>query len=330
VSEVITIRQVVTAWGRDTESGSRAAVTRLRYRARGNDWGHPGAQKPALRLAHPALSGAQLAVAGICIRLIAVHKSDEVYLVVPESVAALIREIRETERADWVPDGVRDAFEAALPLLRRASIEVRDRRSLRHLHRLVAGSQPDSSFQSLETAAAQIHASMAKGTVRPVPVSVTDPGWTCDWGYSRKYQGAAIGLTRTSGDGSTVGVPLVTAVPTPPDLTDGELAAVLLTNAYASAMGEDCLVVYSDSRDTASHLRSFIASGRPATHGALLPRLAAPFSDEQLLAIDVRWIYRHSTPSHRDADVAARHMSRGEPVPEESVVELEWLLRRIS
>jgi hypothetical protein len=329
VPDEITIRQVVTAWGRDTESGARAAITRLRYRARGADWGHPGANRPPLLLAHPTLSGAQLAVAGVCARLISAADTDEVYLVVPESVAALIRDIQETGTASWMPDSLHDDFHRVLPLLRKARIEVQTRRQLRHLHKLVASSRPDGEFQTLENAARQIRTALAGENTLPAPMPAMEPGWTCDWGHSRKYQGAAAAIVRNGAGGEVIGIPIVASVPTPPDLVNGELAAVLLAAAYARVMREACQVVYSDSRDTGAHLRNFVQGGRSQTNGALLAQLAAPFTDEELLAIDVRWIYRHSTPAHRAADVAARHMSRGEPVPAESVVDLEWLMSQM-
>lgn len=327
--DAITIKQVVTAWGRDTDQGGRAAVLRLRYRVRGDDWGHPGASKNPTRLLHPTLTGDQVAAAGICVRLLAAGQQDQVYLAVPKSLAGLLTEIRKTGRAEWMPESIRGAFDATLPLLKSATIEERDRRTFRNLHKLVADTRPDSSFQSLETAMSQVQAGLTSRDGTLEPVSVTEPGWTCDWGRSRKYGGAAVGLVLTSADGDVADTPKVIAVPTPPDLIDGELAGVLLANAYARIIGERCRVVYSDSRDTPSHLRIFVESGRPPTYGAVLTRLAAPFTDEELLGIDVRWIYRHSTPAHRVADVAARHMSRGELVPEESVIDLEWLLGSI-
>lgn len=56
----------------------------------------------------------------------------------------------------------------------------------------------------------------------------------------------------------------------------------------------------------ATRLRIFVEPGRPSGHGAVL--LAATFTDEELLGIDVRWICRHSTLARRAVVVPAEPM----------------------
>ncbi|MEU5958248.1 hypothetical protein [Streptomyces sp. NPDC047525] len=52
----------------------------------------------------------------------------------------------------------------------------------------------------------------------------------------------------------------------------------------------------------------------------------APFTDTELLNLRVHWIYRGLTRAQQLADTVALHMSRHEPVPPQSDINLRWLL----
>jgi hypothetical protein len=113
-------------------------------------------------------------------------------------------------------------------------------------------------------------------------------------------------------------------------MAGGELVAVLPARAYARLAGASASAFYTDARDTAAKLRDFVYSGRPGDPSGLLRRLAAPFTDQELLALDVRWVYRSSSSALRLVDVAARHMSRAEPVPSDAVLDLPRKLTELT
>lgn len=107
----------------------------------------------------------------------------------------------------------------------------------------------------------------------------------------------------------------VMSVPQAPEVIDGELAAVLAAYAYGRVTGQSVSVFYTDSRDCGVNLRRYVEAGRHARKGTLLASLTAPFTDAELMALQVRWVYRGLTRAHRLADTAARHMSLYHPIP---------------
>ncbi|MFH8483628.1 hypothetical protein [Streptomyces sp. NPDC018055] len=327
----VTIKQVCKVWRGGSEAGgSRAAVRRMRYRAVGTNWGHSGGGgRQPLRVLERGVTPDECALGAICVSLRASEPDDEVYLVVPQSLADLLNDVRASG-VSHLPPSVREYVEQAMPALSRAEIEVRPRLAFRDLFSLVSQKREENRFNSLLDAAQAVDRGYATRSRVADPVAIDAPGWVTDWGRSLKFDGAAVGFAPVFQGGSWDGTVFVSEVPQEPEVVDGELAAVLVAYAYARTVsGLPVGVFYSDSRDTAKHLANFVQEERPGRYGTLLRGLAAPFSDEELLDIEVRWIYKSLSQVHRSVDHAARLVSRGENVPEEAVVELDWLLNEV-
>lgn len=323
----LSIRQVVKVWRSESSGTSRVAVRRLRYRVVGEDWGHSGGGgRGVMRISETSAGADACAVAAICISLLAAEPDDAVFIIAPQSVADLIGALVQADSVAALPEFLQPYVVPHLSQLASASVEVRSRQGLRDLFPEVAASRPAESFLSLEAAHRSVLAGIASRDAPP-PVEITDTGWVTDWGRSRKYGGAAVAFVLASGQGPHEDSVRVMAVPQAPKIADGELAAVLAAYAYGRVTGQDMQVFYTDSRDTRHRLRRYVNAGRPDEFGTLLAELSAPFTDAELLSLDVRWVYRGLARAQRLADIAARQMSRQEEVPSEAILELEWLLQ---
>ncbi|MFF8994497.1 hypothetical protein ACF09H_32155 [Streptomyces sp. NPDC014983] len=326
----VTVRQVLKVWRSESSGVPRVAVRRLRYRAVGDDWGHAGSGgRGTLRISEPGEDADECAVAALCVALTAVEPDDQVFVIAPFSVAALIRSLVEARSVGTLAASLRPYVAPHLDRLASASVEVRGRQGMRDMFREVSASTPAQAFLRLAGACHQIAAGVVSRPALPAPVDIAELGWVTDWGRSRKYDGAAVAFVLASSEGAWEDSTRVMAVPQEPEIADGELAAVLAAHAYGQVTGQSVQTFYTDSRDTGVHLRQYVETGRPARYGTLLAVLTAPFTDAELLALRVHWVYRGLTRAQRLADTAARRMSRQEYVPPESVIDLGWLLQEL-
>ncbi|MGW7100310.1 hypothetical protein [Streptomyces sp. NPDC054838] len=325
----VTIRNTIQVWAREMDSGmARAAVLRRRYRARGGHWGPPGgANGGPMLIAEPGLSNVEMAVAAVCAALRVTTPGEEVYLSVNYATSLKLQELIRGEGVADLPQVVQRVIEEAMPMLAQAHIEALDRRAFRTLAKQVGDSVDDSRFEGISKKVRQVDAGRRSRTHAPDAVSVDEPGWAVDWGCSRKYEAASVAFVEVEPPGNPVSHCKVMAIPADSAAVQhGELDAVLAAYRYSLTCGRPGEIFYTDSRDTARRLKAFVELRRPVSFGTLLVELAAPFSDEELLGLDVRWVYRSSNRAMRLVDLAVRTMYRGEAVLEESVVQLPWLL----
>ncbi|MEU9167867.1 hypothetical protein AB0D34_08735 [Streptomyces sp. NPDC048420] len=316
------------AFGIERRAASRrtaAAVPKV-----GNDWGHAGGGgRTPMRISEQGVGADECAVAALCVALAAVEPDDQVFIIAPFSVAALIRSLVEARSVVALAASLRPYVAPYLARLGSASIEVRNRQGMRDMFRKVSASTPARAFVSLEDAIRRVATGVASRPALPTAADIGELGWVTDWGRSRKYDGAAVAFVLASSEGVQEATTRVMVIPQEPEIVDGELAAVLAAHAYGQVTGQSMQAFYTDSRDTSVHLRRYIETGRPARYGTLLAALTAPFSDAELLALKVRWIHRGLTRAQRLADTAARHLSRHEQVPPESIIDLDWLLQEL-
>ncbi|ELP66287.1 hypothetical protein STRTUCAR8_01631 [Streptomyces turgidiscabies Car8] len=330
VESSITIRQVFKVWRSASSGTPRVAVLRLRYRAVGDNWGHAGGGgRGTLRISEPEVHADECAVAALCVSLAAVEPDDQVFIIAPLSVAELIQSLVQACSVTALATPLRPYVAPHLDRLASASIEVRDRRGMRDMFQQVSESRPASTFLRLDDASRAVASGIATRPGRPAPMEIGELGWVTDWGRSQHYDGAAVAFLLASGEGAREDSVRVMAVPQEPEIVDGELAAVLIAYAYGQVTGQSVQVFYTDSRDAGIRLRRYVESGRPDGYGTLLAALTAPFTDAELLDLQVYWVYRGLTRAQRLADTAARHMSRHEPVPAEAVVTADWLLQEL-
>ncbi|MFJ9900593.1 hypothetical protein ACIQPR_45430 [Streptomyces sp. NPDC091280] len=271
----------------------------------------------------------ECAVAALCVALSAVEPDDQLFIIAPFSVAAMIRSLVEARSVAALEASLRPYVAPHLARLSSASIEVRNRRGMSDMFREVSASTPARAFLSLDDAIRQVAMGVASRPGLPTPADIGELGWVADWSRSLKYDGAAVAFVLASGEGVDEDSTRVMLVPQEPEIVYGELAAVLAAHAYGRVTWQSMQAFYTDARDTRFHLRRYIKTGRPARYGTLLAGLTAPFSDAELLALRVRWIHRGLTRAQRLADIAARHVSRHELVPPECVVDLDWLLQEV-
>ncbi|MEU0942496.1 hypothetical protein ABZ379_06825 [Streptomyces canus] len=146
----VTIRQVLKVWRSASSGAPRVVVLRLGYRAVGNDWGHAGGGgRTLMRISEQGVGADECAVAALCVALAAVEPDDQVFIIAPFSVAALIRSLVEARSVVALAATLRPYVAPYLARLGSASIEVRNRQGMRDMFRKVSAGTPARAFASL-------------------------------------------------------------------------------------------------------------------------------------------------------------------------------------
>ncbi|MEU1852914.1 hypothetical protein ABZ499_27525 [Streptomyces sp. NPDC019990] len=325
---VLTVHQVIRSYGRVLEDGwGRTVFERQRYRVRGGDWGR-GSQREWVQRAHGqglADSGPAWAVLGACLAVLGAEDDDCLHLRMSEPAAGILHAAIVCEDLTPFRGAAVDLVREVMPALRRAEVEVRGRHSMRHMFRRIADTVPGDRIPLLGEAVANARAGREAARLEPQPAPVTEPGWSTDYGHSPTFGTSAVAFTHTSPSGDPEGTTYVVQLPPEPD-RHGELIAVLLAYRYGKAHGVPSRVFYTDARDTGAQLRRFVEEGRDgAACSAALRAAAHGLDDAELLGLDIRWVYRHSTPAGRLVDAAIRDLYRGH-VPPGSLLRVDELL----
>lgn len=128
----------------------------------------------------------------------AVEPDDEVFVIVPHSVAQLIRSLVEARSTAALPERLRPFVAPYLDKLASASIEARGRQGLRDMFPEVSASKPARIFFSLDAANRAIASGIVSRPRRAAPADNSDLGWVTDWARSHRYGGAAVAFVLAS------------------------------------------------------------------------------------------------------------------------------------